>query len=93
MPIYLISFDLDGGKPEDYAETHSIIKKMFSTNCKILTTTYLVKTSNSVDLDKERKKIVDSSKKSMNIIIAKIESWSGKYPNDVVDCVKKNIRN
>ena len=92
MPIYLISFDIERGESEDYDEAHSIIKKIFSTNCKILTTTYLVKTSNSVDLDKEKKKIVDSSKKSMNIIIAKIESWSGRYL-DAVDCVKKNIRN
>lgn len=93
MPQYLISFDIKNGSPEDYDDIHSSIQKFFSNNCRILTTTYLVKVDNNLDLDKTKENIKESIDNSIHIIVAKLDSWSGSYPSDALDCVKNNIRN
>lgn len=76
MSLYIISFDIKNGTAEDYKTIHAVIRKMFPTYVSILTTTYIVRTVNSVDLVKVRDKIDDSIKKSVDIMASGATSTS-----------------
>ncbi len=85
----MISFDLIDCKPKVYDELEKRVDKKFPKSCKILSTTYLIRTNESEDTiaDWLKKQMID--KNAIRLCVAKYvesQSWLSK---SIQDCISK----
>ena len=89
MAYYMISYDLNNCTPEDHGKLHDRIQKYFVNSCKILSTTYLIKTNNTKDEITDWFIAQMNNKNDIGLSIVKYVEHQYWLIKSISDCVDK----
>lgn len=89
LAYYMLSFDLIDCEPKDYEALKKYIHAKFPKSCKILSTTYLIRTNESEDAIADWLKSQMTDKNTIRLCVVKYvesQSWLSK---SIQDCISK----
>lgn len=85
----MASFDLEGCEPKDYDELKKRVERTFPKSCKILSTTYLIRTNESENALTDWFKSQMKNKNDINICVVKYVDSQYWLPESIRDCISK----